>query len=237
MESGVALTATYQKIKDGIVSLRYQPGQKLSEARLAEELRVGRSPVRSALARLERDGWVRVLPQHGTFVRRLSARDVAAMTELRSLLEAHSAAVAATRLSREELVSLRDRFEALRRKGPAGHVDELDALDDLLHGTLLRSVDNPLITGILGNLRAQIRWVRKSNAVLPGRVEDSFLEMDRVLVALERRDPEAAAEAMRQHIENIASSFVSGASPHRTTSPSGPPSGASVSSRQAREDN
>ena len=52
----------YQRIKNGILELRYRPGQKLSEAKLVAELKLGRSPIRSALARLERDGWVRVLP-------------------------------------------------------------------------------------------------------------------------------------------------------------------------------
>ena len=50
--SDVALTNAYRKIKEGVLSMRYQPGQKLSEAKLAAELGVGRSPVRSALARL-----------------------------------------------------------------------------------------------------------------------------------------------------------------------------------------
>ncbi len=95
----IAFTGAYRKIKEGVLTLRYRPGQKLSEAKLAAELGVGRSPVRSALARLERDGWVRVLPQQGTFVRKFSAADVAAMSELRLLLEGHAAQVAAQKVT------------------------------------------------------------------------------------------------------------------------------------------
>jgi len=64
-----------------------------------------------------------------------------------------------------------------------------------------------LITEILQNLRDQIHWVRVTNAALPGRVEASLREMDRVLDAMERRDGDAAAQAMRQHIGNIAISY------------------------------
>ena len=46
------------------------------------------------------------------------------------------------------------------------------------------------------------------NAIVPGRVAESLKEMDRVLFALERRDGEEAAKAMRQHIGNIANSFA-----------------------------
>lgn len=201
------LTDAYRKIKEGILGLRYQPGQKLSETKLAADLRVGRSPVRSALARLERDGWVRVLPQHGTFVRRFSAADVAAMSELRLLLEAHAASVAATRVSPEDLTQLRRQFEALKAKGAEHNFEEFLALDDQFHGLVHRLANNPLITEILRNLRDQIHWVRVINAALPGRVDASLREMDRVLAAMERGDGDAAAQAMRQHIGNIATSY------------------------------
>jgi DNA-binding GntR family transcriptional regulator len=200
-------TDAYRKIKEGILALRYQPGQKLSETKLAADLRLGRSPVRSALARLERDGWVRVLPQHGTFVRRFSAEDVAAMSELRLLLEAHAASVAAEKVSPEELAVLRRQFEELKAKGPERNFDEFLALDDQFHGLVHRVANNSFITEILRNLRDQIHWVRIINAALPGRVEASLREMDRVLAAMERRDGEAAAQAMRQHIGNIATSY------------------------------
>ena len=197
----------YQKIKEGILEQRYQPGQKLSEAKLAAELNLGRSPVRSALTRLERDGWVRVLPQNGTFVRQFSAEEVAAMSELRLLLEAHATSIAATKVSHEELATLRERFEALKAKGAEKNFDEFLALDDLFHGMVYRVAGNPFVTEILQNLRAQIHWVRITNASLPGRVEESLHEMDRVLRAMEHRDPIGAAEAMRQHIGNIALSY------------------------------
>jgi DNA-binding GntR family transcriptional regulator len=202
-----ALADAYQRIKDGILELRYQPGQKLSEAKLAADLNLGRSPVRSALARLERDGWVRVLPQNGTFVRRFSAEDVAAMSELRLLLEAHAASVAAMKVAPEELTPLREKFEALKAKGAAKNFDEFLELDDLFHGMIYRVAGNPFVTDILKNLRDQIHWVRVTTATLPGRVEESLREMDRVLHALEHRDPAAAADAMRQHIGNIAVSY------------------------------
>jgi DNA-binding GntR family transcriptional regulator len=198
----------YEKIKRGILDLRYRPGEKLSETRLAEDLNLGRSPIRTALARLGGEGWIKVLPQSGTFVRELSPQEVADVAELRLLLEAHAAHRAAERIGPDDLNLLRAEFEALKAKGVDGHFEEFLRLDDHFHTTLHRVAGNQRVAQILQNLRDQIHWIRVVNAILPGRVAESLKEMDRVLVALERRDGEEAAKAMRQHIGNVANSFA-----------------------------
>jgi DNA-binding GntR family transcriptional regulator len=197
----------YDQIKEAILGLRYKPGAKLSEARLADELNLGRSPIRAALARLEGEGWIKVLPQSGTFVRELSQREVADIAELRLLLEAHAAEQAAQSIGDDDLNALRAEFEVLKAKGVEGHFDEFLRLDDRFHTTLYRVAGNQRIADILGNLRDQIHWIRVANAIVPGRVAESLNEMDCVLAALEQRNGDAAAKAMRRHIGNIAQSF------------------------------
>jgi len=197
----------YEKIKQGILALRYPPGEKLSEVRLASELQLGRSPVRSALSRLEGENWVKVFPQSGTFVREVDPREVEELAELRLLLEAHTTHVAVLHISAAELKQLRGEFDALKAKGAEEHVADFWALDDHFHSTIYRVAGNRRIEEILRNLKDQIRWVRAATATLPGRVTESLLEMDRVLDAMEARDPDAAAEAMSRHIGNIATSF------------------------------
>jgi len=58
----------YTQIKGRIIDVTYQPGERLSETKLAEEFGLGRSPIRTALSRLESEGWVEISPQSGTFV-------------------------------------------------------------------------------------------------------------------------------------------------------------------------
>lgn len=197
----------YAQIRQAILSLKYRPGEKLSEARLATQLGVGRSPVRSALARLAGGGWIRILPQSGTFVSELSLKDVSEVAEIRLLLEPHTARLAAKVIADTELRDLRARFQDLKAQGLAGRFEEFHDLDDRLHYAIHRAAGNGRIADILRHLHDQIHWVRVSTATLPGRVEKSFQEMDRVLSALERRDADAAEGAMRRHIRNIARSF------------------------------
>jgi DNA-binding GntR family transcriptional regulator len=197
----------YERIKQGILALRYPPGEKLSEVRLAAELQLGRSPIRSALSRLEGENWVKVFPQSGTFVREVDPLEVEELAELRLLLETHTTRIAAMHISASELELLRGEFDVLKSKGAEDHITDFWALDDHFHSSIYRVAGNRRIEEILRNLKDQIRWVRAATATLPGRVTESLLEMDRVLNAMEARDPEAAADAMSRHIGNIATSF------------------------------
>jgi DNA-binding GntR family transcriptional regulator len=197
----------YTRIKEAILNLTYGPGQRLSEAILVDELKLGRSPIRTALARLEGEGWIRIQPQSGTFVRALSAREVAELAELRLVLEAHAAYRAAGQIPLGDLAELREAFEALSAKDVKGHFQDFLALDDRFHTTIHRAAGNRRIQEILRTLRDQIHWVRVTTAVLPGRVDRSLREMRQVLDALGEGDGGAAADAMRVHIGNISDSF------------------------------
>ena len=70
---------TYERLLAGICDLTYPPGHKLSEAQVAQAFGVSRAPVRDAFLRLERHGFVRIIPQVGTIVRSIDlkrARDI-----------------------------------------------------------------------------------------------------------------------------------------------------------------
>jgi DNA-binding GntR family transcriptional regulator len=202
-----AADTAYDRIKDAILSLQYRPGEKLSEVRLATHLGVGRSPLRTALARLASEGWLRVLPQSGTFVSELSTDDVLELAQIRLLLEPYTARLAATRITAEEVDRLQGHAAALKSKGLNGRFGEFAELDDRIHSAIHRAAGNARIADILRNLHDQIHWVRVSTATLPGRVEQSMREMDAILRALKRRDGAGAQRAMRRHIDNIAQSF------------------------------
>src|SRR5579862_6817843 len=79
----------YAAIKRRILDARYVPGERLSEVNLAKELGLGRSPIRTALAKLKSDGWVAVSPQSGTYIKSLGEREIQDLLGLRLLLETH----------------------------------------------------------------------------------------------------------------------------------------------------
>ena len=197
----------YEEIKRRIVDLVYAPGTKLSEARLGEELGYGRSPIRSAFARLQAEGFIAVSPQSGTYVRALTEQEIRDIIDCRLLLETHVTRLAARNMEAEQLRRLRVAF---RRLAPQGRelssdvFEDFNELDSMFHATIYQAAGNETMTGILSNLLEKVRWIKKSFPSTPKRMKLSFTEIERVLEALEERDADAAAQRMREHIGNAA---------------------------------
>jgi DNA-binding GntR family transcriptional regulator len=194
----------YTKIKGRIIDLTYQPAERLSETKLAEEFGLGRSPIRTALSRLESEGWIEISPQSGTFVCSPSEREIQELTVLRALLEAYCAGQAATRISDKEIELLKLKFAACRPHVQAGDVDVALQLDEEVHALMYRLGGNELIANTLTGLRDKVQWIRSACADYILRIEESFEEMAAVVEALSRRDVVMVQHLIRQHVENAA---------------------------------
>ena len=199
----------YDKIKTGILALRYRPGEKLSEdALLGSSIWAARQfePLWSDLKK--RVGF-RVHPQSGTFVRDLSRREAMDLAELRLLLEAHAAERAAERISAADLNPLRAELRFSRRRALTAISMSSSAWTTV---STRRCIGLRAISGSRRSFETFatkfIGFASRMRSSL-GASRKSLKEMDRVLDALERRDGAAAATAMRQHIGNIAHSFAS----------------------------
>lgn len=108
----------YQQLEEMIVTLRLEPGQVLSEAQLAEDLGIGRTPVREALQRLASEGLVNVLPRRGVLVSEINLSRQLLLLELRREVERLCARKAAQRATQDE------------RAGFAALADDLTAVAD-----------------------------------------------------------------------------------------------------------
>ena len=207
----------YAAIKKRILDFRYVPGERLSEAQLAKELGLGRSPIRTALAKLKSDGWIAVSPQSGTYVKSLSDAEIADLVDLRLLLETHVTELAAQRIGEEELRRLRRAFVAFCPRGVANlserAFDDFNEFDALFHATLYRAAGNALITEILANLLDKVQWLKTSTRPSAARIRSGYTELRRILDALEAREPKLAAMRMREHISNAAN-FSAQTRPH-----------------------
>jgi DNA-binding GntR family transcriptional regulator len=206
-DSSMAVHA-YAAIKKRIIDSRYVPGERLSEAQLAKELGLGRSPIRTALARLKSDGWIAISPQSGTYVKSLTDREIAEIIDLRLLLETHVTALAAQAITDADLRKLRRAFASLCPDGvetlSERIFDDFNELDSLLHATVYRTAGNALIAEILANLFDKVQWLKTSAGPSATRMRLGFVELRRILEALEARDSKAAGERMREHISNAA---------------------------------
>ncbi|MBN9581424.1 MAG: GntR family transcriptional regulator [Afipia sp.] len=192
----------YREIKRRITDLQYQPGDRLSEARLAEELGIGRSPVRTAFARLQGEGWIEISPQSGTFVRGLSDLEITEILETRVMLETYMAGRAASRISDAELERLANAFAAYGKRSHEKGLQEYLDLDLQFHAAVYEAGDNSLIRGILTNMIDKVLWIRRRGAASPARLQAALREIQAVFRALQKRDAAAAEKAMRKHIQS-----------------------------------
>ena len=157
----------YREIKRRITELHHKPGDKLSEARISSELGVGRSPVRTAFARLQSEGWIEISPWSGTFVRGLSDNEITEILETRLVLESYLAGLAAQRMDEVELKRLREAFTKFGSQVSRERMDDYFELDLQFHMAIYEAAGNKLIRGILLNLIDKIRWIRRGSADSP----------------------------------------------------------------------
>src|SRR5665647_11700 len=102
-----ASDVAFERLQEMILDLRLAPGAFLNEQSLADDLGLGRMPVREALARLAKDRFVTILPRRGIVVTPLALDDVLDMFEAREAIECGVAYIAATRATAQDLTALR----------------------------------------------------------------------------------------------------------------------------------
>jgi DNA-binding GntR family transcriptional regulator len=189
----------YQRILERIVSLEMPPGSVVNEARLREELKIGRTPIREALQRLARENFVRSIPHRGTFVTDVNITDLARITEVRVVLEAHAARLAAEKLTatdREAIGELLARF----RRGQVTDQQGLMQLDQQIHRTIYRAARNGFLEATLEryfNLSLRLWYLVLDREIRLREAVDEHVELLQAILAA---DGGRAEDIMRRHV-------------------------------------
>lgn len=190
----------YMALHDAILHLKLEPGEPLVEQKLAAALGISKTPIRQALHRLEQTGLIKATPGKGYAVAPLTLRDAREILEIRSALEGLAAELACARLSDDQLTSLGDLLTVSEDAYAAGNVELAVDLGHQFHQVLIESTDNDRLISSIGVLSGQYRRVRLLSNQNVSRAPRSLEEHREVFLALSRRNPEAAASAMRTHL-------------------------------------
>jgi len=127
------------RLREAIVSGRYQPGEVLLAARVAEELGVSRTPVREALQALEAEGLVRTLPNRGVVVEGITPSEVDDIFTIRSVLEALAARWAAQHMTDQELAELGEIVDLMEFYTARQDVEQVTRLDARFHQLIVNA--------------------------------------------------------------------------------------------------
>jgi GntR family transcriptional regulator, rspAB operon transcriptional repressor len=193
----------YEELKSAIVDLRLAPGDPLREATLAEQLGVSKTPIREALTRLEQEGLVETTSFKGAVVSGYSRQDLIEIYELRELLENAAARVAAESMPDADRDRLGRICRESRKLAKGGDAPGLAALISAFDDVLFDQVSNSRIRALIGNLRAHLTRIGQLTAEIPGRIEASVDEHEKILEAIAARDPDLAERRMSQHIRSV----------------------------------
>jgi DNA-binding GntR family transcriptional regulator len=190
----------YEAIHAAIAAGGLQPGEPLTEEELAAFAGMSRTPVRTALRRLELEGYVERDDAGRLTVHRLTRRELEEVFFVRELLESYAARLAAERISDEELRRLRELLDADLKAVRKRQISALAVLNDELHAIILRASRNRTLQELVGTLRSRARGL-SAFAVGDAPTRRAFVDQHIQLVRLlEDGDAEAASETTVQHL-------------------------------------
>jgi DNA-binding GntR family transcriptional regulator len=179
-----------RRIIDGV----YEPGDRLTEERLADDFGVSRNPVREAIRVLEAEGFLHAQPRRGAVVASLSVRDVEDLFDVRLSLETLAATLAAERAGAGGAAL----EKLLARAGATRRTADLAALNTRFHSEICQLAGNALLTALMESLHGRLQWVYRQS--VETRAADSWAEHRELAAAILAGDAEAAGRAARTHV-------------------------------------
>jgi DNA-binding GntR family transcriptional regulator len=177
---------------------------RLDEKRLAAQLGVSRTPVREALARLEHEGLVEIIPRRGVRVVRRTKAEIVEMIIAWAALESMAARLATERAPDEEISGLRMLFEEFEDGELRSQLDEYSAANLRFHQRVIELGHSQLIADMADDLLVHVRAIRRHTIGEADRAERSIVDHMRIIEALEARDTELAERLVRDHALNLA---------------------------------
>ncbi len=190
-------TYVYKQILEEIKTGQLLPGTRLTEVALARDLGVSRTPLREALAKLESEGMLTNDGGRGLVVTQLDHNMISELYQMREVLEATAARLAAQHASEVEIGILRD---IAKQDQDLSDYHELAANNRKFHDILYCCGHNRYLLKSLHSLHESMFLLGQTTLSVPGRGESSKKEHLMLVDALERRDADAAEQIVRDHI-------------------------------------
>ena len=197
----------YAALKNVIVSMdvyRSRQDIRLDERQLAQDFGVSRTPVREAMAQLEREGFVRSVPRRGIYVVRKTRTEVIEMITAWAALESMAARLITEHAGKEDIVSLREMFATFEDGALRAHLDEYSEANIEFHQSIIRMSGNSVLISLAENLFTHMRMIRRKTIAEKDRVERSIRDHMNIIEALEARDTARAEELVRNHALGLA---------------------------------
>lgn len=197
----------FRELKNAIVTMALTPGQALSENDIATRMGVSRQPVREAFIKLSEVGLVRVRPQRGTFVVKISTKQVTDARFVREAVEVAVVRKACAVMTAETIAALRDNLAQQQAVITEGSPARFLALDEAFHRGLALGIDCEYAWRVVEEVKAQmdrVRYLSMPQTTPLARLVDQHVA---ILDAIAARDHARAEAAVLEHLSEILTSL------------------------------
>ena len=197
----------YETLREGITSMNIYADDaqlKLDERQLSEQLGISRTPIREALARLEQEGLVTVIPRRGVFIVRKSRKEILEMVTVWAALESMAARLITLHASDESIASLRKLFTNFENGQVQARIDEYSDRNIEFHQAILELSGCTLLKETADRLFVHMKGIRARTIAEQDRAKRSIIDHLHIIEALEARDTELAERLAREHTMNLA---------------------------------
>jgi DNA-binding GntR family transcriptional regulator len=185
-----------------IVQGELAPGERLNERVLAERFNISRTPLREAIKLLSLEGLVRLLPNRGAEVTRLTPSDVEDLFQVMGALEALAGELACARATDEDIAEIRSMHERMFEHFKSGDRAQYFSLNQRIHRKIVECARNEELSAMYGNLTHRVYRARYMANFSTTRWGQAMEEHDEILAALSQRDSRRLNAILKAHLAN-----------------------------------
>lgn len=198
----------FHKLREDILSGKYEEHEELKEVAIGEEMGVSRTPVREAFRQLELEGLIQIIPNKGAYVTGITQEDVKDIYMIRSLLEGLCARWATEHISKEQLEEMEENVYLAKFHAQKGHWEQLAELDNRFHDIMYEACDSKMLEHQLKEYHQYVLRVRKKTLSNEKRGSKSNEEHEQILEAIKSGNGELAEQLANRHMINAYENMV-----------------------------
>lgn len=197
----------YDSLKLAITSMNIYAENvdlRLDERQLSEKLATSRTPIREALARLEQEGLVEIVPRKGVYIVRKTKAEILEMITVWAALESMAARLVTLHATDAEIASLRKPFTTFEDGEVKARIDEYSGANIKFHQAIIEMSRCALLKEMTDNLFIHVRSIRARTIGDSDRANRSIIDHMNIIEAIERHDTDLAERLVREHALNLA---------------------------------
>lgn len=188
-------------MRDAIISGVFEPGQRLVERSLCEQIGVSRSVIREVIRTLEAEGLVELVPNQGPIVAQMDWHQARQIYDIRELLEASAVAGCAKLASAQDISALQKALKQLLEQRAKGDPSAVLADTNQFYAIIFAAADHQLAWEVVQRLNGRISRLRVLTLSQGSRLQQAPDHLVAICEAIAERNPDKAAQACRTHLQ------------------------------------